>query len=140
MATITTSNTTTQLLIRSTGTDFYTALKLPANQVTMDNSFFQEKSVDAVMPQIYVDECDQVLSPDVLGFCTWEITNDLENGIILTDKSMVLTVRNSSGITVLPAVNLVSYVGDTDTTYSLQIYIKSSEDIPAGTYSAVIQL
>ena len=53
---------------------------------------------------------------------------------------MVMQVRNSSGSTVLPASELVAYESEGDTTYALNIYIKSSGTIEAGEYSAVIKL
>lgn len=140
MATITTSNTTTQLLVKSTGTDIYTALKLPSDQVIMDKPFFESKSVNDVMPQTYIDIQDIALTPDLSGYCTWEIKDDEENNVKLTDKSMVLNVRNSSGITILTGSSLVSYGSAPNMTYALQIYIKSNTTIPAETYSAVIQL
>lgn len=139
MATITPSNATTQLLIRLVGDSAYSALKLPSDQVTMDDAFFQSKSVNDVMPQIYIDECP-ILYHDIDGFCTWEIKDDPENNIYVTNKAMVLNVRNSSGNTVITASDLVTYGTEPDATYSLNIYLRSDSDIAAGTYTAVIQL
>lgn len=140
MSTIVTSNTTTQLLVKNEGVDIYTSLKLPSDQVTMDNPFFQDRSVNDVMPQIYIDEVGQTLTPDASGFCTWEIKNDPANNIVLTEKSVILNVKDRSGNTVIPASSLITYGTSPNTTYALHIYIKSSGSIFSGDYSAVIQL
>ena len=139
MSTITTSNVTTQLLIKSVGTDVYTALKLPSDQVTMDNTFFQSKSVNDVMPQIFTDVCGE-LTPDASDICTWTIADDVENSIKVTDQAVVMNIKDSSGNIVLAANELVTYGTEPDTTYAINIYIKSATTIPAETYTAVIKL
>ena len=139
MSTITTSNVTTQLLIKSVGTDVYTALKLPSDQVTMDNTFFQSKSVNDVMPQIFTDVCGE-LTPDSSDICTWTIADDVENSIKVTDQAVVMNIKDSSGNIVLAASELVTYGTEPDTTYAINIYIKSATTIPAETYTAVIKL
>lgn len=139
MATIVTSNTTTQLLVKSIGTDVYTSLKLPSEQVTMDDVFFQNKSVNAVMPQIYIDVCG-VLTPDESGICTWTIRDDEATAIKVTNQSLVMSIKDSSGNVVLAANELITYGSAPDATYALNIYIKSDESIPAETYTAVIKL
>lgn len=139
MSTITTSNVTTQLLIKSVGTDIYTALKLPSDQVTMDNTFFQSRSVNDVMPQIFTDVCGE-LTPDASGICTWTIRDDEATAIKVTNQSLVMSIKDSSGNVVLAANELITYGTAPDETYALNIYIKSDESIPAETYTAVIKL
>lgn len=138
MASIIPSNTTTQLLIKNIGVDTYTSLKLPGNFVVLPD-FFEDKSVADTMPKIFIDDCPTMV-PDNASVCTWVISNDETNNIIITDSTMVMQVRNSSGSTVLPASELVAYESEGDTTYALNIYIKSSGTIEAGEYSAVIKL
>lgn len=139
MASIVPSNTTTQLLIKDIGTDVYTSLKLPGEMVTLDG-FFEGRTVAETMPQIFIDDCP-TMTPDNSSICTWVINNDEENKIILTESSMVMQVRNASGCTVLPASELIAHGTEEDITYSLNIYIKTSDGIiNAGDYSAVIKL
>lgn len=139
MASIVPSNTTTQLLIKDIGTDVYTSLKLPGEMVTLDG-FFEGRTVAETMPQIFIDDCP-TMTPDNSSICTWVINNDEENKIILTESSMVMQVRNASGCVVLPASELIAHGAEEDMTYSLNIYIKTSDGIiNAGEYSAVIKL
>lgn len=139
MSTITPSNVTTQLLIKSVGTDIYTSLKLPSDQVTMDYTFFQNKSVNEVMPQIFTDVCGE-LTPDASGICTWTIKDDDETSIKVTSQATIMSIKDSAGNSVLAANELVAYGTDPDTTYALNIYIKSTETIPAESYTAVVKL
>jgi len=139
MSTITPSNVTTQLLIKSVGTDIYTSLKLPSDQVTMDYTFFQGKSVNEVMPQIFTDVCGE-LTPDVSGVCTWTIKDDAETSIKVTSQASVMSVKDSTGNFVLAASELVTYGTEPDATYALNIYIKSASTIPAESYTAVVKL
>ena len=128
MAEIVPSNSTTQLLIKILGTDNYQSLKLPASQVLMDDN----QTVSDVMPQIITEVCNTLI-PDVSGFCTWEIPD-------VTDKSVVLSVRDIQGNNVVAANSLITYGTAPDATYSLQIYIKSKTNIYTGSYTAIIQL
>lgn len=139
MSTITPSNVTTQLLIKSVGTDIYTALKLPSDQVTMDDTFFDGKSVNEVMPQIFTDACGE-LTPDASGICTWTIKDDDETSIKVTSQASVMSVKDSTGNFVLAASELVTYGTEPDATYALNIYIKSASTIPAESYTAVVKL
>ena len=139
MASIVPSNTTTQLLTKDIGTDVYTSLKLPGEMVTLDG-FFEGRTVAETMPQIFIDDCP-TMTPDNSSICTWVINNDEANKIILTESSMVMQVRDASGGVVLSASELIAHGAEEDMTYSLNIYIKTSDDIiNAGDYSAVIKL
>lgn len=140
MASIVPSNITTQLLIKNTGAeDVYTSLKLPGEKVVL-TGFFDGQNVSETMPQIFIDDCP-TMTPDDSSVCTWSIVNDETNNIIVSDSAMVMQVRDASGCTILPATELVAYASESDTTYALNIYIKTSNAvINAGEYSAVIKL
>lgn len=96
----------------------YEALKLPVSEIRVDNS----------SNTIFVNP---VLSPDASQVCTWEIqvkspeafaqVHEVETGNIVIAPFVVDTeVQNN-----------VSY-------YTLSIFIKSSSNVPANTYKAVI--
>lgn len=140
MASIIPSNTTTQLLTKNTGSeDVYTSLKLPGEKVVL-TGFFEGQTVSEAMPQIFIDDCP-TMTPDDSSICTWTISSDEANNIIVTDSAIVMQVRDSLGRTVLPATELVTYSSEFGVTYALNIYIKTSNEIiNAGDYSAVIKL
>ena len=139
MASIVPSNTTTQLLTKNIGTDVYTSLKLPGEMVVLPD-FFEGATVTDTMPKIFIDDCP-TMAPDNSSICTWTISNDEAHNIIVTDGAMVMTVRDASGCTIVTASELVAFESEEDTTYALNIYIKTdNQTIEAGDYSAVIKL
>lgn len=139
MASIVPSNTTTQLLTKNIGTDVYTSLKLPGDMVVLSD-FFEGATVADTMPKIFIDDCP-TMAPDNSSTCTWTISNDEAHNIIVTDSAMVMSVRDASGCTILTASELVAFESEEDTTYALNIYIKTeNQTIEAGEYSAVIKL
>ena len=136
MSNIQPSNTTTQLLIKDVGVeDQYHSFLLPANEVVMDDPFFENASVNDVVPKIFTVSCPN-MSPDSSQICTWVIATDLGNNITITEDSTVLSIKDELGQAVIAANSLIAY----DSTYSLNIYIRSNGVITAGKYSAVIQL
>lgn len=139
MASIIPSNTTTQLLTKNIGVDSYTSLKLPGEKVVL-SGFFEGHNVTETMPQIFIDSCP-TMSPDSSGVCTWTINNDPEHNIFVSESAMVMQVRDASGCMVLPATELITYGSGENTTYSLNIYLKTLDDtISADAYVAVIKL
>ena len=139
MSTIVQSNSTTQLLSRAVGTDIYTSLKLPGTMVTLPG-FFEDKTVADTMPKLVLYSCGVILA-DSYGVCTWTISNDEVNDIVLTNSAMVMQLRNSSGCTAIPASELITYGSDINTTYALNIYIKTANtQLNAGEYTALIKL
>ena len=109
----------TKLLRKSN--DGYEALKLPVSELRIDNS-----------SDTYSITTNPVLISNASNVCTWSISN------VKSSELFVQLHEVSTGNTVVAPFSVDTELRNNVSYYTLNIYIKSSNNIPANTYKAVI--